>query len=284
MQTTWVEDLDDPSLSDYRNVRDADLRRSRGLFMAEGRFVVEQLVCGSRFRADSLFLTPRACEAMRPVLDGLPHDLPIYVAKQEVFNQIVGFDMHRGCLAVGRIGEDLSPLELISAAPEGASLLVVLEGLTNTENVGGVFRNAMAFGADGVLLCPRSCDPLYRKSIRVSMGGTLRLPFARFDLWPDSLQRLREAGYRLIALDPREDAVPLSTLARSIGEGERIALLLGTEGRGLTQAALDHADCSVRIPMAPGVDSLNVATASGVVLQLLHSLRHDPNTEPGATS
>ncbi|MBW2389515.1 MAG: RNA methyltransferase [Deltaproteobacteria bacterium] len=271
MHPIWVETLDDPRLTDYRNVRDADLRRRRGLFMAEGRLVVEQLLGDSRFRADSVFMTPRSCEAMRPVLARLPHGAPVYLAKQELFNQVVGFDMHRGCLAAGQIGRERQPLELISAQPADASLLVVLEGLTNTENVGGVFRNAQAFGADGVLLCPRSCDPLYRKAIRVSMGGTLKVPFARFDRWPDSLEQLRCAGYKLIALDLAEDAMALSDITSSIDLGSRVALVLGTEGRGLSEAALGHVDHSVRIPMAPGIDSLNVASASAIALQFLHS-------------
>ncbi|MCH7599204.1 MAG: RNA methyltransferase [Myxococcales bacterium] len=276
MQTIWVENLDDPRLADYRNVRDADLRRSRGVFMAEGRFVVERLVGNSRFRADSLFLTPRACEAIRPVLERLPQTAPVYLAKQEVFNEIVGFDMHRGCLAAGRIGVETRPEELIATSPEGASLLVVLEGLTNTENMGNVFRNALAFEAAGVLLCPRSCDPLYRKAIRVSMGSTLTLPFARFDGWPDSLTSLRSAGYQLIGLDLAEDAIPLSAVSSSIDLGERVALILGTEGKGLSRETLEYVDHSLRIPMAPGVDSLNVATASGIVLQFLHARLNEP--------
>lgn len=271
MQTIWVEDLADPRLADYRNVRDADLRRSRGVFMAEGRFVVERLLTDSRFDADSLLLTPRAWEAIRPALAKRPQTAPIYVAKQEVFNEIVGFDMHRGCLAAGRIGVEARPAELIAGLPQGPSLLVVLEGLTNTENVGNVFRNALAFGVAGVLLCPRSCDPLYRKAIRVSMGSTLTVPFARFDDWPDSLAGLRSAGYQLIGLDPSEDAVSLSALSSSIELGERVALILGTEGKGLCAGTLEHVDHSLRIPMAPGVDSLNVATASGIVLQFLHA-------------
>jgi tRNA G18 (ribose-2'-O)-methylase SpoU len=271
MNPIRVDALDDPRLTDYRNVRDADLRRRRGLFMAEGRLVVEQLLRDSQFRADSLLMTPRSCKAMEPILMDLPCEAPLYVAEQELFNQIVGFDMHRGCLAAGRIGPERPPLELISALPGGPSLIVVLEGLTNTENVGGVFRNALAFGADGVLLCPRSCDPLYRRAIRVSMGSTLKVPFARFEAWPNSLEELRTAGYQLIALDLADDAIALSEMAASIDLGPRVALVLGTEGRGLTEAALEHVDHSVRIPMARGMDSLNVASASAIALQFLYS-------------
>ena len=126
MQTIWVENLADPRLADYRNVRDADLRRHRGVFMAEGRFVVERLLADSRFDADSLFLTPRAWEAIRPALAKRSQTAPIYLAKQEVFNEIVGFDMHRGCLAAGRLGKELRPEELVATFAPGASLLVVL--------------------------------------------------------------------------------------------------------------------------------------------------------------
>lgn len=271
MPTIPVDDIDDPRLAPYDNLRDADLRREMGLFMAEGRFVVESLLRDSRFRADSVLLTPRAHAAMASFLSRFAGDLPVYVAKRALFNQIVGFDLHRGCLASGRVGSPLSCEALLAAVGEGPAHLVVLEGLTNSENTGGVFRNALAFGAAGVLLCPRTCDPLYRKSIRVSMGATLRVPFARFDDWPGPLAMLRDAGYQLVALDLAEDAISLPDFETRFPVGDRVALLLGTEGRGLSEAALGRVDCSVRIPMAPGVDSLNVATASGIALHALHA-------------
>jgi len=271
MPAIEIDDIEDPRLVPYRNVRDAALRRERGLFMAEGRLVVESLLCQARFRADSVFLTARSHAAMLPFLTRRADDLPVYVAKRTLFNQIVGFDLHRGCLAAGVVGDPLSAETLIETARSAPSILVVLEGLTNTENVGGVFRNAMAFGATGVLLCPSCCDPLYRKSIRVSMGATLQLPFARFETWPDPLSQIRAAGYRLVALDLAEDAIALPELEASIELGDRVALLLGTEGRGISSAALSRVDCTVRIPMAPGVDSVNVATASGIALQALYA-------------
>jgi tRNA G18 (ribose-2'-O)-methylase SpoU len=138
-----------------------------------------------------------------------------------------------------------------------------LEQITSPDNVGGLFRNALAFGARGVLLCPRTCDPLYRKAIRVSMGASLLVPFARCSEWPAPLKLLREAGYRVVALHPGEDASPIATATAA---SERLVLLLGTEGGGLSESALAQADERVRIPMAPGVDSLNVATASGIAL------------------
>lgn len=279
METICVENLADPRLVDYRNIKDADLRRQRGLFMAEGRLVVELLVSDSLYSPDSLFLNRRSYNALRPVLEELGFEAPVYVAEQEVFNQIVGFNMHRGCLAAGQVGELPTPHQLLAETTRPGSLIVIAEGLTNTENMGGVFRNAMAFGADAVLLCPKSCDPLYRKSIRVSMGGTLRIPSARFDTWPGPLADVRAAGYQVVALDLDENAVSLQQLGASIAPDQRVALLLGTEGRGISDVALKHVDLSVQIPMVQGVDSLNVATASGIAMQFLyaHSLTQSAN-------
>jgi len=273
MESQWVESLDDERVVDYRNVRDADLRRRSGLFMAEGRLVVELLVRSSRYRANSIFVTPRSFAALQPALAQLPPGTPVYQARQEVFNGIVGFDLHRGCLAVGDIGPSVAPESMLQKIPEGPSTLAILEGLTNTENIGGVFRNAMAFGVDGVLLCPRSCDPLYRKSIRVSMGGTLRVPYARIDDWPNQLGALRDRGYQIVALDLSPDAIPLPNLEQESGLGRRVALLVGTEGRGVSTCAIEQADYSLRIPMAVGVDSINVATASGIAMQWFHARR-----------
>ncbi|MCP4037954.1 MAG: RNA methyltransferase [bacterium] len=271
MESHWVESLADERIADYRNVRDADLRRQRGLFMAEGRLVVESLIKSPYFRANSVFVTPRSFAAMQGVLEDLPAGIPVYRARQEVFNQIVGFDLHRGCLAVGDTGVATSPEMLLQSGGEGQSTLAILEGLTNTENIGGIFRNAMAFGVDGVLLCPRSCDPLYRQSIRVSMGGTLRVPHARFDAWPTPLEMLRDHGYQIIALDLAPDAISISRLDREAALGSRVALLVGTEGAGVSASALDRVDYSLRIPMAAGVDSLNVSTATGIAMQWFHA-------------
>ena len=277
MESQWIDSLDDDRVADYRNVRDADLRRRRGLFMAEGRFVVEQLVESSRFVANSVFVTPRSFDALRPTLEALPPGTPVYRANQEVFNEIVGFDLHRGCLAVGNTGEKTTPETLLDEIDrqvgDGPSTLAILEGLTNSDNVGGVFRNAMAFGVEGGLICPRSSDPLYRKSIRVSMGGTLKVPFARFEAWPGPLSSLSERGYQIVALDLAPDAVSLSRLNEKAGLGNRVALLLGTEGPGVSPGALEGVDYSVRIPMSKGVDSINVSTAAGIAMQWFYARR-----------
>jgi tRNA G18 (ribose-2'-O)-methylase SpoU len=266
VQTLAVESLEDPRVAEYCNLRDADLRRQRGVFMAESRFVVRLLLEASRFRASSLLLNPRAFEALRDVCEGLPDEIPVYVAEKEIFSRIAGLKMHQGCLAVGEIGPLPAVGELLDGLPKGRSSVIVLETLSNTENVGNVFRNAMAFGADAVFLSPQCCDPLYRKSIRVSMGGTLRVPFAQCEAWPDALDELRAAGYRVIALDPGENAIELSELDTCEPQGDRVAWLLGSEGDGLSEAALERADLRVRIGMVAGVDSLNVAAASGIAM------------------
>ena len=180
-------------------------------------------------------------------------------------------------LAAAEARTPTSLLDLPAAAGR-ASLLVALEQVTNAENVGSIFRSAAAFGADGVALCPRCCDPLYRKVVRVSMGAAIRLPFARCEIWPGSLERLRACGYRVVALDPSPDAMEIGEfVARHLaaaGAAEtagwnRIVLLLGSEGLGLSRAVLDRADVRVRIGMAEGADSVNVGTAAGIALHQL---------------
>jgi tRNA G18 (ribose-2'-O)-methylase SpoU len=177
----------------------------------------------------------------------------------------VGYDLHRGCLAMAE-RRDAEPVESLLPAGRGPGLAVVAEGLTNPDNVGGLFRNAMAFGVDGVLLCPRCTDPLYRKAVRVSMGGALAVPFARSRDWPRDLARLRQRDWRVVALDPRADALEVGDLAGRVDPEERVALMVGTEGAGLSPEALEVSDWRVRIDMAPGVDSLNVATAAAIAM------------------
>ena len=189
---------------------------------------------------------------------------PVYVARPETLQRIVGFHFHRGCLAAGERPAELGLDALLQ--PRGRRILVALEGVTNPDNVGGVFRNAMAFGADGVVLGPGCADPLYRRALRVSMGGALETPFATvFDL-PEGF-----AGFTIAALTPDRAAADIS----AFGEvPERLVLLLGSEGEGLSAAARAAADVHVRIPMAPGVDSLNVATAAGIALHRLARVEH----------
>src|SRR5213078_2818079 len=240
-----VRDVDDPRLADYRDLRDGERRRRDRTFIAESRQVVRRLLGGSRFRARSVLAAEAAAEDLRDVLtDGLP----VYVAPEATLQRVVGFNIHRGCLAVGERGAELA-----------------LEGVTNPDNIGGAFRNAMAFGVGGVVLAPRCSDPLYRKAIRVSMGGTLVVPFAAAASWPEALVRLRERGFTIVALTP-DGGADIAEFGTSRPVPERVALLLGAEGEGVSAAARAAADLAVAIRMADGGHSLNVATASGIAL------------------
>jgi tRNA G18 (ribose-2'-O)-methylase SpoU len=183
-------------------------------------------------------------------------DAPVYVVDKWLLSDVVGFRVTRGVLASADRPAPLSP----HAVMDGTSRLALLESLNDFENLGSLFRNAAAFGVGGALLDPHCADPLYRRSVRVSMGHALRIPFSVLDGWPASIESVRRRGFTVIALSPRAGAVPL----RSIDPPRRWAVLLGAEGPGLTAAAMAQADLIVRIPMASGVDSLNVATAAAV--------------------
>jgi tRNA G18 (ribose-2'-O)-methylase SpoU len=266
-----VERFDDARIDDYRNLKDARLAAERRRFIVEGRGNLRVLLERSRFRPASILLGERAFAAMGDALQRHAPGCPIYVAPQALLDRIVGFPIHRGCLAAcdrkaAPEAMALAGAVLAEAGPEAR--IVVLEGITNHDNVGGIFRNAMAFGVGGVLLCPRSCDPLYRKAIRTSMGGTLCVPFTRGEAVPAMLRGLRALGFGVVALDPDERGEEIGRFAR--GSDRPLALLLGTEGEGLSGGALEEADVRVRIAMVPGVDSLNVAVASGIAL---HALR-----------
>ena len=251
-----ISDVDDPRLRDYRNVPDPELLATRGLFIAEGRLVVCRLLT-SRFRARSVLLTETALQALGTSVTSLAQ-LPVFVVSQDAMNAITGFNIHRGCLA---LGERPAPVAWPEACRDSRTV-IVLEAVANADNVGGIFRNAAALGAGAVLLGPSCADPLYRKAIRTSMGAALSVPFAAMADWPADLGRLRASGFRLLALTPAPDAVPLPELRCP----PRVALLVGHEGGGLSQAAIEQADVRVRIPMARGVDSVNVATAAAIAL------------------
>ncbi|MCK6546253.1 RNA methyltransferase [Myxococcota bacterium] len=277
-----VEDPADPRVADYREVREAELVLRRGVFLAEGTEVVRTLVRRGRFPVRSILLADKLVDSMTDVIAEAPRHVPIYVASRAVMSAIAGFDIHRGCLAAGLRGE-LPSLDAIVGAPtidRGPSpeVFVAAEGLANHDNVGGLFRNAAAFGARGVLLDPRSADPLYRKAIRVSMGTSLTLPWTRVEPWPDALDTLRAAGFAIWALALGEGSRDLAAhVARPVSPlPRRIVLLAGTEGTGLTDGALARVTDRWVIPMAPGVDSLNVSTATGVALFALATLSKSP--------
>lgn len=280
MRTERVTGFEDPRVRAYRNLPDAALRAGRTspqtphlpdtdpLFIAEGEVVVRQLI-ESGYRVRSVLLTPARLGTVGDALERLPESTHVYIAEQGVMDRIVGFHIHRGLLAAGERGAERSVAEVLDAAPVGAPL-VVLEDLANHDNIGGVFRCAAALGAGAVVLSPRCADPLYRKALRVSAGAALRVPFARASRWPEAIGELRERGYVVCALTPEREAVPIGDFVSGLVRGQRVALLLGAEGPGLSGGALSAADARVRIPIREGNDSLNVTVAAGIAL---HAIR-----------
>jgi tRNA G18 (ribose-2'-O)-methylase SpoU len=264
---------DDPRVLDYRAVREPELVRRRGLFIAEGRLVVSRLLALPHICIRSILVSDAGLAALRTqAADGLHArpDLPLYLADAGVIDAIGGFHFHRGCLAIAERPPADDAAALIAAAAPGRPLVVV-EGVAQADNVGSILRNAHAFGAAGVLLDPASVDPLYRKALRTAMGAALALPWARLGPWPDALSTVRDAGIVLAALTPRAVAVPLEAFT-ALHADQAVALLVGAEGAGLGAAALAAAQVHVRIPMAPGADSVNVATATGIALHALASV------------
>jgi tRNA G18 (ribose-2'-O)-methylase SpoU len=257
-----ITDPEDPRIAAYRDVRERDLLRRDGLFVVEGEVVLRVLLSRSRFPVESLLVSEKRLDLVRPLLAQAPGGTPVLVASQAEMDGIVGFPVHRGVLALARRGIDRDAAEILRDLGPRA-LVVAPIGLANHDNVGGVFRNAAAFGADAVLLDRASCDPLYRKAIRVSVGGSLVVPFARGG-GPEALVDLLGAhGFTLVGLTPSGEE-PIGAVRRA----GRTALLLGAEGAGLPESVLARTR-RVRIPMAGGFDSLNVATASGIALHQL---------------
>ncbi|HVX43019.1 MAG TPA: RNA methyltransferase [Mycobacteriales bacterium] len=256
-----VEDPLDPRLDDFRDLTTADRRPDRpggrGLVIAEGVPVVERLLA-SPYPIRAVMGLGARIEALAPTLP----DIPAYVVTADLLAKVVGFHLNRGVLATA----DRAPMPDPDRILRTARRLAVLEGINDHENLGAIFRNAAALGIDAVLLGDRCADPLYRRSVRVSMGHVLRMPFLRLQPWPEALDRLRSAGFRTVALTPQQPSVPLDR----IDPMGRLALLVGAEGTGLTDGALTAADVRARIPMPAGVDSLNVATAAAIAF---HQLR-----------
>ena len=260
----------DPRLAPYRALPAHDGTRRGGLFVAETRQVVRQLVRDGRYRLHSVLLTESAREALADCLSELER-VPVYLAPLDVLKAVVGFDFHRGCLALVERGPEPSLAGLLdSGLPGGPGRLVLLEEVTNPDNVGGIMRAARALGADAAVLSSGCCDPLYRKAVRVSVGAALTIPWARATDWPAALAAVREAGCLLIALTPDGDT-DVAALDRCAGE--RAALVVGTEGVGLQRETVAAADLAVRIPIVPGVDSLNVVTACAIALDRLGGAR-----------
>lgn len=257
-----IDDIADPRIEPYRDIRERDLVGRAGCFVAEGRVVIEKLVGSTNHRLDSLLIAAHRLESLANVLAKLDKATPVFAASQTVVDAIAGFALHRGLLGIGRRENPLTAEQLLRGLAARADILM-LSGIANHDNMGGIFRNAAAFGAKAVILDASCCDPLYRKAIRVSVGATLLVPFARVPRGADVLDLLDRHGFATIALSPRGGEELQDTAIT-----ERNAVLLGAEGPGLAPAMLDRAR-TVRLSMAGDFDSLNVATTSGIVLHHL---------------
>lgn len=266
----------DPALRDYRGLTDVALRRlsepADGLYIAESSKVIARaLAAGHRPR--SVLVLEKWLGDILPLLEG--YDVPVYVGDAALLESITGFNVHRGALAAMQRPKLPAVSELIA----DARLVVVLEDIVDHTNVGAIFRSAAGLGADAVLVTPRCADPLYRRSVRVSMGTVLQVPWTRLPEWPEGADILHDAGFRLAALTLAENSVSLADYAAHAPK--KVALLLGTEGDGLSRAALGHADTAVTVPMEHGVDSLNVAAASAVALWALRVAHTSPKRLSG---
>jgi tRNA G18 (ribose-2'-O)-methylase SpoU len=259
-----VPDPHDPRLGDYVDLRDVTLRKrletSHGLFIAEGEKVVRRAVeAGHDVR--SFLMARRWLDGLADVLDRAGN-VPCYVVSEQVAEQVTGFHVHRGALAALH----RKPMPPAGDVLAGADTVLVLEDVVDHTNVGAVFRSAAALGVDALLLSPRCADPLYRRAVKVSMGAVFTIPYARLDDWYDAVGLLRRKGFTTVALTPAPDAVPLESAVRSDGP---VALLLGSEGHGLSDRWLSMADLRAGIPMTEGVDSLNIAAAAAIACYLL---------------
>jgi tRNA G18 (ribose-2'-O)-methylase SpoU len=261
-----VRDASDPRLADYVRLTDVHLRRSleapRGLFIAEGEKVIRRAV-GAGYPMRSMLITEDKLAGLADLAASSPG--PVYLVAPEVAEELAGYRVHRGALA----SMQRLPLPSVAGVTGCARRIVVLEDIVDHTNVGAIFRCVAALGFDAVVLAPRCADPLYRRSVRVSMGAVFAVPYARMADWREGLGDLRSAGFRLLALTPAPEAVPIGEIPAD--PGSRLALLLGTEGDGLSARWRGQADLPVRIPMRRGVDSLNVASAAAIACYLLSS-------------
>ena len=261
-----IEDPADPRIAEFTQIRERDLTGRSGQFIAEGTVVLRMLsaahAAGKGFLAEKLLLLRNRVEGVADLVDAFPAEVPVYVAEGKVLDAIAGFHLHRGVLALGRRANAPSAVELTASLPQ-TSLVLVGCGISNHDNIGALFRNAAGFGADAVLLDETCCDPLYRKALRVSVGSVLTTPYAREGSAADRLAALAEAGFAIWALSPSG-----STEISAIPPSPRMALVMGTEGEGLPRTILERFH-TARIAQMPGLDSLNVGTASGIALYSL---------------
>jgi len=264
MQIVPITDLSDERLSDYANLTDVALRRlsepAGGLYIAESSKVIARAIAAGH-RPRSVLVQRQWLPDLEPLLAGI--DVPVFVGESALLESLTGYNLHRGALAAMHRPALVPVADIL----RDARRVVVLEDIVDHTNVGAIFRSVAGLGADAVLITPRCADPLYRRSVRVSMGTVLQVPWTRLEDWPHGAQQLRDAGFHVAALALSESAVSLDEFADN--PPERVALVLGTEGDGLSRAALDASDTVVTIPMMHGVDSLNVASASAVALYAL---------------
>lgn len=263
-----VEDADDPAVAEFRDIRERDLVGRTGRFIAEGAVVLNMLAAAhgreNGFTAEKILVLENRLSGITDTLNRFPPDVPVYTASAAVIDAIAGFHLHRGVLALGRKPEPEPLDEALARLPERA-LVTVLSGISNHDNVGAIFRNSAAFGASLVILDETSCDPLYRKAIRVSVGSVLTVPFHRGGSIDEILTKLDQAGFDAWGLSPAG-----KTRLRELPASGRTALLLGTEGEGLSPALMERIN-TARITQMPGLDSLNVATAAALSL---HEMAH----------
>jgi len=265
-----IDAFDDPRVAQFRDIPDPQRLRERGTFVAEGRLAVRRLLAARRFTTRALLVTDAALAALAAELASLDSNLRVFVSSRPLMRQIGGYDFHQGCLGLAERPEPEDPAALLERTGTDRPI-VILEDVGNPDNVGGIFRNVAALGAAAVLLSPGCCDPLYRKSVRTSIGASLHVPFAVVDSWPAGLTTVGDRGFDLVALTPHTEAPPLSQYRVPQGCAG-VALMLGNEGDGLTPAALDVAHRRMRIPIEPPVDALNVATAAALALYHVRGL------------
>ena len=255
-----ITDPDDPRVDDFRDLnsvdRRPDLPSGKGLVIAEGVLVVQRMLA-SRFTPHAFLGTDRRLGELAQDLAGC--DAPYYRASAEVMAEVVGFHLNRGVLGAARRPPELAVEQVVA----GARTVAVLEGVNDHENLGSIFRNAAGLGVDAVLFGTGCADPLYRRAVRVSMGHALLVPFARTQHWPGDLAVLRDNGFRMLAMTPDVKAGTLADAMDGLAE-DKVGVLVGAEGPGLTETAMRAADLRVRIPMSRGTDSLNVATAAAL--------------------
>ena len=273
MNPVYLSSANDPRLDPFRNVKGQGPRPD-GTFVAESEFVLERVFASSMV-VRSILIAPARADRLHDVLaayaDGQSTPIEVLVADRQLIDEVIGYPLHRGVIAVAERPEPTAPRDLL----QSATTIVVLEGVIDPENVGSIFRHSAGFGADAILLHGPTGDPLYRKTIRTSMGWTLGIPYARTSSGTSIVDLLTDNGFTSLALTPSRSATVLSVALDAIAPTTKLALLLGAEGPGLTDETLRRADYRVRIPLADGVDSLNVSTAGAIALYALSVAQPD---------